>query len=781
MLNIKLLKSHNIIICPDEKKKEILKITNNLDNDIKFLTKEDIKKNFIFSYDEKTIVYLMKKKNLTYEGAKELINNCYYAKKGFDSKLDNLVDIREELKANNLIEEDKFFNLIFNNKEIFVYGYSCKDKELNKLLKMLNINVTYLDEEDSINHNYYEFNEIDEEVDYFFNEVLRLVDEGVDISSIKLLDYNKEEYETLLWKTANLYNVKIGFKNQDNLTLSPFFKRFLALYDELDLQEAFNKLNEEVSIDNYRFMDGLKRVLVSAYGLFEDKEEERKFIIDRAKETKLGSIKYDKQIDIVSDTYSPDDHIFILGFNNGTYPKVKKDIDYLNDKEKEYLEINTTNDENVLFTERLINFLNTHHNLHISLKKNIGKNVFYDSTLISKLGMNKLKYIPSNTRYSYKASAIEVCKSKDIYEHYGILNNNYNAMDIGYKEFDHSFKNTELVKNDEELKVSYSSIELYNECPFAYYVSNILKADAFEGNFFTSLGQVFHALLEESVKNKTIPTEEDLLHIKLGRGKEKKSFDEIFVEPSEKFFALHLFPKILEVIEKNNSLLQNSTVNDAVVEENFEYQLDDKTLIKGFIDKILLDTKNKYMTIIDYKSGKFNFDYRKVEHGINMQLPIYAFLSTHQDKYKDYKVQGIYIQNILTNDENEDKNFLLTGVTLNDMNLVNKFVGLDNVKTYISNLRIDKDQNLAATVSNKLNRLMDENQFNDLVDLTLTKVKETVKNIRNGEYRIKPKRFNGNETKCTNCPFGDLCFKSPNDYEEIKIEKEKKEGEESGD
>jgi ATP-dependent helicase/DNAse subunit B len=76
---------------------------------------------------------------------------------------------------------------------------------------------------------------------------------------------------------------------------------------------------------------------------------------------------------------------------------------------------------------------------------------------------------------------------------------------------------------------------------------------------------------------------------------------------------------------------------------------------------------------------------------------------------------------------------------------------------------------------------MDENQFNDLVDLTLTKVKETVKNIRNGEYRIKPKRFNGNETKCTNCPFGDLCFKSPNDYEEIKIEKEKKEGEESGD
>jgi hypothetical protein len=777
MIDINLFEKHNIIICPDEKKTEILKFTNFLDNDIKFITKDEIKKNFIFNYDDNALIYLMKKENISLEGAKELITNCYYAVKGFDKKLDHLVDIREELLEKGLIERDNFFKYIFNNKKIFVYGYSSKDKELAKLIKLLNIEVTYIEEKDYVSHDVLVFNDIEEEVDYFFNKVLELVDNGIDISSIKLSDYNKENYEVLLWKYASIYNVKIGFKNQDDITMSPYFKRFLELYESNSLQDSYNLLIEEVKVDSYRFLDALKRLLISIYGLFDNKEEEKKYLLEKAKNTKLSSIRFDKQIDIVSSTYSPDDYIFILGFNNGDYPKINKDIDYLNDKEKAFLEINTTNDQNILNNEQLINFLNSHHHLFISLKENIGKEVYFESTLIDSLKMNKVKPLININRYSTKSSAIEVCKSKDDYINYGFKSNNYNAMDIEYKTYDHHFKGGDHLKNNGNLQVSYTSIQTYNECPFAYFVSYVLGANCFEGNFNTNLGTAYHALLELSVANNTRPTLDDLINIQIKDGETVKSFNDLFPEPAEKFFAKKLFNNLLEVIDKNNEFLLESSVNTKKVEQELIFSFDDDTILKGSVDKMLLDTNNNYLAIVDYKTGGFHFNSKKVEYGINMQLPIYAILAKHN--YPSYKVAGLYIQNVLTNEEETEKNYLLGGITLDDLNIVSKFVDINEIEKYIAQVKINKDGELDTRVKVRTNRLMTEDEFDSLVNLTMEKVKETIKNIREGNYPIRPKNFDGKESRCANCEFKDLCFMEPSDYEEITL-KDEKEGDNDG-
>lgn len=778
MINTNLLTEHNIIICPDEKKKEILKITNSLDNDIKFLTKEEIKKNYIFNYDDRAIIYLMKKDNLSFEGAKEIITNCYYAKRGFNNKLDNLVDVREELLKNGLIENDSFFKHIFKDKKIFVYGYSSKDKELVKLLNLLNLEVTFIEENDSIKHEVVMFKDIEDEVDYFFNNVLRLIDEGIDISSIKLLDYNKENYEVLLWKYASMYNIKIGFKNQDDITMSPYFKRFLEIYDNNSLQDAFNILNEEVSIDSYRFLDALKRLLISIYGLFDNKEDEKEYLLEKAKTIKLSSIRYDKQIDIVSDTYSPDDHIFILGFNNGDYPKVNKDTDYLNDKEKEFLGINTTNDQNLLNKEQIINFLNSHHHLYLSLKSNIGKDVFYNSTLIESLNIAKVQPIETNKRYSLKASAIEVCKSKDNYNNYGFMSNNIKAMDINYKSFEHRFRGGESLKYKDYLQVSYSSIETYNECPFAYFVNYILKANCFEGNFSTNLGTAYHAILQNAVTNGTRPTLDDLINLKSEDKGKEITFDTLFPKPSDKLFAKNLFEKIVEVYDKNNDFLSQSSINSKLVEKDLKYAFDDKTVLYGCVDKILLDTNNNYLSIVDYKTGDFHFESKKVEYGINMQLPIYAFLA--KENYPSYKVAGIYIQHILSDKNEIDKNYLLSGITLDDLNIVSKFVDIENIKNYIHQIKINKEGVLTTSVKERTNRLMTEKEFNSLVSLTVDKLKESINNIRAGNYPIRPKRFNMKDSKCIFCEYKDLCFKSPTDYEDISL-KDEKEGDSDGD
>ena len=47
-----------------------------------------------------------------------------------------------------------------------------------------------------------------------------------------------------------------------------------------------------------------------------------------------------------------------------------------------------------------------------------------------------------------------------------------------------------------ELYLSYTSMEKYNECPFRFYIENILKLNVYEENFAAIFGDVFHHILE---------------------------------------------------------------------------------------------------------------------------------------------------------------------------------------------------------------------------------------------------------------------------------------------
>ena len=48
-----------------------------------------------------------------------------------------------------------------------------------------------------------------------------------------------------------------------------------------------------------------------------------------------------------------------------------------------------------------------------------------------------------------------------------------------------------------ELTLSYSSIDNYYKCAFKYYLNNILKIDEFEETFYTIIGSLFHYVLSK--------------------------------------------------------------------------------------------------------------------------------------------------------------------------------------------------------------------------------------------------------------------------------------------
>lgn len=100
------------IIVPQNYKKSLIKKLSKQNNlyKAKILGIDEVTKRLLFDYDERTIYYLIKEKNYSYENAKELIKNMYFIKNTNyqNDKLNNLVTLKNELLEKNLLTTDKF-------------------------------------------------------------------------------------------------------------------------------------------------------------------------------------------------------------------------------------------------------------------------------------------------------------------------------------------------------------------------------------------------------------------------------------------------------------------------------------------------------------------------------------------------------------------------------------------------------------------------------------------------------------------------------------------------
>lgn len=107
---------------------------------------------------------------------------------------------------------------------------------------------------------------------------------------------------------------------------------------------------------------------------------------------------------------------------------------------------------------------------------------------------------------------------------------------------------------------------------------------------------------------------------------------------------------------------------------------------------------DKEVIIIDYKSSQnVNFNKKLVPLGLSLQLPTYAIFI--QDNYQDYLVTGLYIQNILTDNEDIDKSYLLKGITLKDEEIVSHIdQNLDGKSKYVASLELTKKEQFLVLI-----------------------------------------------------------------------------------
>lgn len=771
--------NQKIIIAPSYIKEDILKEiddSNKLYN-IKIISLEALYEEFTFKISKEMIYFLMKHYNTTVDIAKRYLKSLQdtmlISNDISNFQINYLIQIKNELINYHLIREnhEKCYNY-YNNYQLIVIGYNYIDNKYRLLLNNFK-HVTIINDEQNIKEGLivYKFKTIEQEINYVLDDISNKIHNGVDINKIKITGVTKDYY-FLLNFFSNMYNLPITIPNEISLFDTLIGKEFLEsiktnettlFLDRMQNKELYNKFVN--IINEYPFRTSFSDVYC--------------LIMDDLKHTYLNN-EYINDIKIVSFNnyhFKDDEYIYVMGLNQGSFPRVMSDEEYLSDKIKEQIGLTTTPIFNKEVKKEAMIKLSHINHLCISYSLASTFNSLEPSTIIKEYKMKEIEKDFYITNYSNQVNKYILNTKLDDYNKYGSidqclkdLTNKYGYLE--YDSFDNSFKgiNNQLLR--ENLKnmvtLSYTSLDKYNKCAFAYYIERILKLDIYEDKFQTKVGSVFHYVLEKAFQ-KSFNFENEY----------QKGIDLYFnnMTNKEEFLLIRLKEELKFVINTINEQLEYINYDQTLYEHKVDIEINANLKIKfsGVIDKLFFkesDTKT-YVAIIDYKTGSITTSINNSKYGLNLQLPIYIYLSKKSD-LKNVVVTGFYYQTILQNEIKADNNIdyldkkkkylRLQGYTLDTTDDSIKFDKTEANSKLIQSLRRKQD----GTFDSR-SKVLTQEDIDSLEKLVEIKIKEAGNDIINGKFNINPKEIDKANVSCKLCKYKDLCYMKQNDI--VKLSK----------
>ena len=761
------IKNNTIIICDNNYKIQLLQSIKKLIN-IKFFSMDEFIKSYYFDYDEKAILYIVKKYNVKYEIALEYLDNLIYVEdKNYDNeKLDFLVDLKKELINNNLLIFNNKFKSYISDKNIIVYNYY-----LSKFEKYLLKDIDYKEiKKESMNYKptIYEFNTMEQEIEFIARKISELINSGVEINNIKLTNVSND-YINMLSKIFNFYNLKINKFNNIPIISTVIGKIF---YQNLD---SGIKMAVE-SIEKYNTTDTYNKIvnICNKYVWCNDINDLKILLEYDLKHTYIENIKYTNMIEVVDyKNYNfNNEYVFMLGFNQGAIPNLKKDEDYISDNIKpNYLD--NTIEKNKQEKEESIKAIKNIKNLIITYKLKNSFSTFYPSNLIDELDCTvekveldyKVSYSELSDKIELASLLDELVKFGRIDTNLGLLSSNYS---IPYNTYSHSFTGLSKVKLQsyisklKSFNLSYSSMDNYNRCAFRFYVEKILCLKDIIDSFGITLGNIYHDVLEKALKTDIKVKDEVCKFIKENN---------IILTNSNRFFverAIKNIEYLIEVLKKQNSF---SNLKNIETEKFVKIPIKDNISFVGFIDKIVYNTFNDITiaAIIDYKTYIKKPSLKYIDSGIGLQLPTYMYLS--KNCFKNIRFAGFYLQNITLDNKSEEekeKSLKLIGFTNTDKEILKEFDSSYMESSVIDGIKTNKDGSFS---SNSLKHMLNDNQIDEIISITKDKINETIDNVLESKFNINPK-FDKENLGCEFCKYKDLCFMKEYDFVKIKASSE---------
>lgn len=747
--------NNSIYIVPSNIKKKILLDLNKQDKlyDIKFMSLKDLD----LTYDKDAITYLKNKYNLKVEVALVYLNNIKYVdiKDYKNEKLNKLVEIKKDLLDKNLISTN---NLL--NKQIVIYGYDYIPRYYNKFLnnyKFIKKNINnYI-------HDVYEFNDIYDEIEFVSNKILDLINSSVDINKIKIANIN-DDYIEPIKRIFKLYNIPINI-SKNNIYDTVIVSDFIKLLSDYSVEESleFIKNKYDLNNENNNYIYNKIISILNSYNSF----DLDLFIYDLKHTSNNNDILENsiEIIDIKNNIIDEDEYVFLMSFNLSSIPIIYKDEDYLSDKEKELLDIETSKELNKIEKENIINIIKSIKNLTITYKLQTPFDKYLKSYLVDELNMNIIHEKVIN-KYSNKMNYIKLSNKLDNLIKYNEKDNDldilYNTYsNIKYLSFDNKFNgiNKEDLYDylDHKLKLSYSTMDKYYDCSFKYYLECILNLSKDDRTIFMDIGNIFHNVLSKAF-NDNFDFETEFNN--------SINFD---LTKKDIFFLNKLKEELKFIIETIKYQNTFSSLDKSEYEKGLFINKEGnvKLTFMGFIDKLMYkeDKDNTYLVIIDYKTGNPDINLNNSIYGLDMQLPVYLYLA--KNTIKNAKVLGIYLQRILNNEI--DKKSGKTYESLKKENL--KLVGYSTSneselslfdKDY-SDSKVIKSMNTTSKGFGPYAKVLDDSMMEKLEEVVEDKIDKAFTGILDADFKINPKVIGGENHSCKYCKYKDVCYKKNED------------------
>ena len=541
------------------------------------------------------------------------------------------------------------------------------------------------------------------------------------------------------------------------------------------------KIRKHFDVDNNAVNESVYNrlaSLVNNYYWCDNILDIKELIIEKMRSSKIPCKHNKKEIkttNILDNFFDDDEYVFLMGFNLGSVPKLKRDEDYINDDIKPDI-MDKSYEYNKNIKESLLRALSNIKNLTITYKESSAFNSYYPSFLteypqfkVSKIEDKYSKYSDNINKLNYALHLDNLIKFNEQNELLPLYKNSY---DIPYNSYSNAFTGIDEASLfeaiDNKIKFSYSNIIHYYKCPFMFYISDILRVREFESTLDQFIGNIFHYTLEICLE-----TDENIDEVYDNYIKKHKPQ----LTPKEEFFINVLRDEIHFVIEAIKEQYKHSKHKEVWLEKEIEIPVKRKiqTTIKGFVDKILVHD-NKVI-IIDYKtsnSQSINKDY--FEFGIDIQLPIYLYLLKYLDN--NIEVAGLYLQHILNLDmkyePNKDaiiekkKKLKLDGITFNDERTIAIFDDSYEASEVIQSMKVTKSIGGIKNTS----RILDVGKRDEIEEMIEGLILNCIDKVVEAKFDIKPIDIDyGRVNGCQFCEYRDICFRKASDFKMVTTSK----------
>lgn len=347
------------------------------------------------------------------------------------------------------------------------------------------------------------------------------------------------------------------------------------------------------------------------------------------------------------------------------------------------------------------------------------------------------------------------------------------------------------------INISASRFEDYSLCPFKYYCLTGLKIRPIMKNGLTAInwGNAVHACMKEILEGCGREEFIELDRGRLNRAVIRAVKKYIREEMEGGFGSSAGFPVYLRIMKENTLRalirLRDELKGSKFTPDAFELSVggpprngeekysrpvtitcEDGHSMKffGTVDRVDTCELNgeKYIRIIDYKTGRKKFSLEELENGINLQMFLYLFSLTDPQSglYKDHKPAGALYVPVrfpqtdngrgLSPEEIEEGVFdslRMSGEILNSSELVNAMERIENGSKGRF-IPVEKDENGEYT---KDSALLSEEEFEKIKETSRILMKDMCAAVYGGQIPASPLQISSSSTACDLCDYQGIC------------------------